>query len=117
MCIRDRFLGRKDKKILPVAYTHFRAHETLTNLVCHLRREKIVCRRLFVAVIILVVSDAVPPFFFKQKTAYGIHERLVGSEMCIRDSYLTGQIINVDGGRTLNPVSYTHLTLPTTPYV
>ena len=25
-------------------------------------------------------------FFFKQKTAYEIHERLVGSEMCIRDS-------------------------------
>ena len=24
-------------------------------------------------------------FFFKQKTAYEIHERLVGSEMCIRD--------------------------------
>ena len=24
--------------------------------------------------------------FFKQKTAYEIHERLVGSEMCIRDS-------------------------------
>ena len=23
--------------------------------------------------------------FFKQKTAYEIHERLVGSEMCIRD--------------------------------
>ena len=25
-------------------------------------------------------------FFFKQKTAYEFHERLVGSEMCIRDS-------------------------------
>ena len=25
--------------------------------------------------------------FFKQKTAYEIHERLVGSEMCIRDSF------------------------------
>ena len=30
-------------------------------------------------------------FFFKQKTAYEIHERLVGSEMCIRDSVNTGQ--------------------------
>ena len=27
--------------------------------------------------------------FFKQKTAYEIHERLVGSEMCIRDSIKT----------------------------
>ena len=27
-----------------------------------------------------------PPFFFKQKTAYEIGVRLVGSEMCIRDS-------------------------------
>ena len=26
------------------------------------------------------------PFFFKQKTAYEIGVRLVGSEMCIRDS-------------------------------
>ena len=26
-------------------------------------------------------------FFFKQKTAYEIGVRLVGSEMCIRDSY------------------------------
>ena len=26
--------------------------------------------------------------FFKQKTAYEMHERLVGSEMCIRDSYM-----------------------------
>ena len=28
-----------------------------------------------------------PHSFFKQKTAYEIHERLVGSEMCIRDRY------------------------------
>ena len=28
-------------------------------------------------------------FFFKQKTAYEIHERLVGSEMCIRDRQKT----------------------------
>ena len=28
-------------------------------------------------------------FFFKQKTAYEISACLVGSEMCIRDSYLT----------------------------
>ena len=27
-------------------------------------------------------------FFFKQKTAYEIGVRLVGSEMCIRDSYI-----------------------------
>ena len=30
------------------------------------------------------------PFFFKQKTAYEIGVRLVGSEMCIRDSYAKG---------------------------
>ena len=29
------------------------------------------------------------PFFFKQKTAYEITTRLVGSEMCIRDSLKT----------------------------
>src|SRR5665647_3939641 len=29
-------------------------------------------------------------FFFKQKTAYEIGVRLVGSEMCIRDRYLAG---------------------------
>ena len=27
-------------------------------------------------------------FFFKQKTAYEIGVRLVGSEMCIRDRYI-----------------------------
>ena len=27
-------------------------------------------------------------FFFKQKTAYEVTTRLVGSEMCIRDSFL-----------------------------
>ena len=30
-------------------------------------------------------------FFFKQKTAYKVPLRLVGSEMCIRDSYTTVQ--------------------------
>ena len=30
--------------------------------------------------------------FFKQKTAYEISEGLVGSEMCIRDSYLYATI-------------------------
>ena len=34
-------------------------------------------------------------FFFKQKTAYEIGVRLVGSEMCIRDSYGTGAIMAV----------------------
>ncbi len=29
----------------------------------------------------------IPIFFFKQKTAYEIASCLVGSEMCIRDSY------------------------------
>ena len=72
----------------------------------------------------------------KQKTAYEISACLVGSEMCIRDSVATdkgverSELLNV---RTSNgwmpkgkdsyglggvkPVSYTHLTLPTTPYV
>ena len=30
------------------------------------------------------------PFFFKQKTAYEIGVRLVGSEMCIRDRIIVG---------------------------
>jgi len=33
-------------------------------------------------------------FFFKQKTAYEIMPSLVGSEMCIRDSYNTADAIN-----------------------
>ena len=33
-------------------------------------------------------------FFFKQKTAYEIGVRLVGSEMCIRDSYKAGKYDN-----------------------
>ena len=48
--------------------------------------------------------------FFKQKTAYEIHERLVGSEMCIRDRNQRTRFL-------FKSVSYTHLTLPTTPYV
>ena len=52
--------------------------------------------------------------FFKQKTAYEIGVRLVGSEMCIRD-----RIKNLQNVRICCyfldylPVSYTHLTLPT----
>ena len=34
--------------------------------------------------------------FFKQKTAYEIHERLVGSEMCIRDRLSTNLIIVIE---------------------
>ena len=33
------------------------------------------------------ISLSNPSFFFKQKTAYEILSGLVGSEMCIRDSY------------------------------
>jgi len=32
-------------------------------------------------------------FFFKQKTAYEIMPSLVGSEMCIRDSYGAASLI------------------------
>ncbi|GAB5855656.1 hypothetical protein JMUB7538_27370 [Staphylococcus aureus] len=39
---------------------------------------------------------------------------LVGSEMCIRDRGGIGDLIVTC---TSTPVSYTHLTLPTTPYV
>ena len=35
-------------------------------------------------------------FFFKQKTAYDIRLSLVGSEMCIRDSYST-YFMKIDG--------------------
>ena len=31
-------------------------------------------------------------FFFKQKTAYEMLRSLVGSEMCIRDSYIIDQV-------------------------
>ncbi|CZR93967.1 preprotein translocase subunit SecA [Clostridioides difficile] len=77
-------------------------------------------------------------FFFKQKTAYEIRLSLVGSEMCIRDRF-TGrlmfgrryseglhQAIEAKEGLKIQresktlatvTVSYTHLTLPTTPYV
>ena len=60
--------------------------------------------------------------FFKQKTAYEIHERLVGSEMCIRDSNKEYEIKKLSTENkelygSVKPVSYTHLTLPTTPYV
>ena len=36
-------------------------------------------------------------FFFKQKTAYEIMPSLVGSEMCIRDRFDSGQLGNVVG--------------------
>eukprot|EP00831_Metopus_contortus_P000518 TRINITY_DN10195_c0_g1_i2.p2 TRINITY_DN10195_c0_g1~~TRINITY_DN10195_c0_g1_i2.p2 ORF type:complete len:145 (-),score=54.38 TRINITY_DN10195_c0_g1_i2:23-457(-) len=71
-------------------------------------------------------------FFFKQKTAYEMQRGLVGSEMCIRDRVSTqstwGVFQMVIAGKerkeklaevlsmiqtTNNPVSYTHLTLPT----
>ena len=61
--------------------------------------------------------------FFKQKTAYEINFCLVGSEMCIRDSVgvkntTTGDTLSVETAPIkLEAVSYTHLTLPTTPYV
>ena len=56
--------------------------------------------------------------FFKQKTAYEIPLRLVGSEMCIRDSLLA-DFGPKPGSFEINlinssiSVSYTHLTLPT----
>ncbi|GAB5762270.1 hypothetical protein JMUB7514_27950 [Staphylococcus aureus] len=50
--------------------------------------------------------------FFKQKTAYEMQRSLVGSEMCIRDRGKT-----MEESTTGGAVSYTHLTLPTTPYV
>ena len=68
--------------------------------------------------------------FFKQKTAYEISACLVGSEMCIRDRIKgfaeadpTADVEGIDAANklsilmTLCSVSYTHLTLPTTPYV
>ena len=69
-------------------------------------------------------------FFFKQKTAYEMLRSLVGSEMCIRDREHTQATLDEDersvGYRieqntfalrraraAIEPVSYTHLTLPT----
>ena len=43
---------------------------------------------LIVWVIIIIIIFSV--FFFKQKTAYEIGVRLVGSEMCIRDRMIPG---------------------------
>eukprot|EP00831_Metopus_contortus_P053753 TRINITY_DN4516_c0_g1_i3.p2 TRINITY_DN4516_c0_g1~~TRINITY_DN4516_c0_g1_i3.p2 ORF type:complete len:169 (-),score=52.64 TRINITY_DN4516_c0_g1_i3:210-674(-) len=43
-------------------------------------------------------------FFFKQKTAYEMQRGLVGSEMCIRDSYRT-ESININGGMATKIVS------------
>ncbi|WP_460413881.1 hypothetical protein [Staphylococcus aureus] len=37
MCIRDRYLKYSSKA---VSYTHLRAHETLSDLVCRLLLEK-----------------------------------------------------------------------------
>ncbi|MHA6385123.1 hypothetical protein ACX3V1_20780 [Escherichia coli] len=47
--------------VIPVSYTHLRAHETSQDLVCRLLPN------------------------YKQKTPYEILRCLVGSEMCIRD--------------------------------
>ncbi|MDY5150631.1 hypothetical protein, partial [Actinotignum timonense] len=47
------------------------------------RREKIK-REEEKARVVRAEARSVGFFFFKQKTAYEIHERLVGSEMCIR---------------------------------
>ena len=42
-------------------------------------------------------------FFFKQKTAYEIGVRLVGSEMCIRDSLKSMDIyVNLSGGNNVS---------------
>ena len=53
--------------------------------------------------------------FLQTQTAYEIHERLVGSEMCIRDR--SQGVIPFLKMHNDQSVSYTHLTLPTTPYV
>ena len=39
-----------------------------------------------------MVAVSLKKIFFKQKTAYEITTRLVGSEMCIRDSLLAGAV-------------------------
>ena len=58
-------------------------------------------------------------FFFKQKTAYEIGVRLVGSEMCIRDRKRIIAGLSEHGYEegieyiVMKAVSYTHLTLPT----
>ena len=65
-------------------------------------------------------------FVKMQKTAYEMTPRLVGSEMCIRDRF-NGQtstvavpckyrLADIQCG-DYRPVSYTHLTLPTSVYV
>src|SRR5678809_879129 len=53
-------------------------------------------------------------FFFKQKTAYEISACLVGSEMCIRDSYYVSQTVSgCESGRAPVTVTITTTPLPT----
>ncbi|WP_460366049.1 hypothetical protein, partial [Staphylococcus aureus] len=40
MCIRDRHKHLNQHLLNPVSYTHLRAHETLSDLVCRLLLEK-----------------------------------------------------------------------------
>ena len=76
------------------------------------------------------VVDLQPIFFFKQKTAYELGVRLVGSEMCIRDSrsavtasrenarsFASGQVnlINSDGGGFMVENSHVRQSAPGTP--
>ena len=86
MCIRDSLLRLPLARCIDaVSYTHLRAHETLMNLVCRLLLEKSWWARWWGVRGMTTWGRGV--VFFKQKTAYEIHERLVGSEMCIRDRY------------------------------
>ena len=66
MCIRDRGVSAAAPVTACLLYTSDAADDSLR---VDLGGRRIIKKR----------------FFFKQKTAYEIHERLVGSEMCIRD--------------------------------
>ena len=56
-------------------------------------------------------------FFFKPEAAYGVRLSFVGSEMCIRDRFVW--FVEAVLGPVLGFISvpFTHLTLPTPPYV
>ena len=45
---------------------------------------------MYIVCFLCVLGKWQKKFYFKQKTAYDIHESLVGSEMCIRDSIREG---------------------------
>ena len=95
----------KEEVIKPVSYTHLRAHETLMNLVCRLLLEK---------------KEEVVKLFEAIKSQWSKIDFVVHAVAFSDKSELSGEYLNTTREnflRSMLTVSYTHLTLPTTPYV